>query len=112
VNVTRFSDANAYEAAFHHGCEAVRLQGADVSPVTSFWVGISNFEPGGGADWDTTSAEKVYVLLEGQITVETEHESITLHPKDSVFLAANERRRIVNESSETAVMAVVIAPSA
>jgi quercetin dioxygenase-like cupin family protein len=111
VNVTRFSEAKGYEAANHHGCEAVRLQGAEVSPITSFWLGVSNFAPGGGADWDTTSAEKVYLVLEGEVTVETEVESVTLHAKDSVFLAANERRRIVNESNTNAVMAVVIAPS-
>jgi quercetin dioxygenase-like cupin family protein len=112
VNVTQFSGAKSYEAANHHGCEAVRLQGAEVSPVTSFWLGVSNFAPGGGADWDTTSAEKVYLLLEGEVTVETEDQSVTLRAKDSVFLAANERRRIINESDATAVMAVIIAPSA
>lgn len=112
MNVTRFGDARAYVAANHHGCESVRLQGAEVSPVSSFWVGVSNFEPGGGADWDTTNAEKVYVVLEGEVTVETDDELVTLHPKDSVFLAANERRRVINESAARAVMAVVIAPSA
>lgn len=112
MNVTRFTEAKGYVAANHHGCEAVRLQGVDVSPVTSFWLGVSNFAPGGGADWDTTNAEKVYLVLDGEVTVETEVESVTLHAKDSVFLAANERRRIVNESDTTAVMAVVIAPSA
>jgi glyoxylate utilization-related uncharacterized protein len=92
VNVTRFSEAKGYVAANHHGCEAVRLQGVDVSPVTSFWLGV-------------------YLVLEGEVTVEIENESVTLHAKDSVFLAANERRRIINESDTTAVMAVMIAPS-
>ncbi|HVB50297.1 MAG TPA: cupin domain-containing protein [Acidimicrobiales bacterium] len=112
MNVTRFSEAKPYEAANHHGCEARRLQGAEVSPVTSFWLGVSNFAPGGGAEWDATGAEKVYLVLEGEITVETEDETVTLRAKDSVFLAANERRRIINESDTTCVMAVVIAPSA
>jgi quercetin dioxygenase-like cupin family protein len=112
MQVTRFSEAKAYEAVNHHGCEAVRLQGAEASPVTSFWLGVSNFEPGGGADWDMTSAEKVYLVLEGEITVETEGKSVTLHAKDSVFLPANERRRVINESNSITVMAVMIAPSA
>jgi quercetin dioxygenase-like cupin family protein len=111
MNVTRFSDATPYEALKHHGCEAVRLQGLDVSPVTSFWLGVSNFEPGGGAEWDTTAAEKVYLVLEGEVTVETDSESVTLRAKDSVFLPSNERRRVINESNATAVMAVMIAPS-
>ncbi len=110
MNVTRINSAESYVAVNHHGCEALRLQGADVSAVTSFWVGLSTFEPGGGADWDTTNAEKVYVVLEGEITVETESESVTLRARDSVFLAANERRRVINGSDGPAVMAVVIAP--
>jgi len=96
VNVTQFSGAKSYEAANHHGCEAVRLQGADVSPVTSFWVGVSNFAPGGGADWDTTNAEKVYLLLEGEVNRRNRRPVRNLRAKDSVFLAANERRRIIN----------------
>ncbi|MGA2295555.1 MAG: cupin domain-containing protein [Acidimicrobiales bacterium] len=111
MNVTRFDEAKSYEALNHHGCEAVRLQGAEVSPVSSFWLGVSNFEPGGGADWDTTAAQKVYLVLEGEVTVETEDQSVTLRAKDSVFLPANERRRVINESKDPAVMAVMIAPS-
>ena len=60
--------ASKYEAPKHHGCLGVRLQGAEVSDVTSFWLGVSTFEPGGGAEWDTTPAEKVYLVLEGEVT--------------------------------------------
>jgi quercetin dioxygenase-like cupin family protein len=111
MNVTRLKDAKPYETVNHHGCAGVRLQGAEVSAVTSFWLGVSTFEPGGGAEWDTTSAEKVYLVLEGEITVETEGNSVTLKARDSVFLAANERRRLINESGAVTVMAVMIAPS-
>jgi quercetin dioxygenase-like cupin family protein len=110
MNVTRFNEAKSYEAVNHHGCEAVRLQGSDVSPVTSFWLGVSYFEPGGGAEWDTTAAEKVYLVLQGEVTVETEGQSVTLQAKDSVFLPSNERRRVINASQDVAVMAVMIAP--
>ena len=110
--VTPSGEGQSYVAALHHGCEAKRVQGGEVSPVTSFLMGISNFAPGGGADWDATNAEKVYLVLEGEITVETENETVTLHERDSVFLASNERRRIVNESDASCVLAVVIAPSA
>jgi quercetin dioxygenase-like cupin family protein len=109
---TRFSDAKGYETVNHHGCVGVRLQGSDVSPVSSFWLGVSTFEPGGGADWDTTAAEKVYLVLEGEVTVETESESVTLKARDSVFLPSNERRRVINESGAPSVMAVMIAPKA
>jgi quercetin dioxygenase-like cupin family protein len=111
MNVTRFDEATSYEAVNHHGCQGVRLQGLDVSGVSSFWLGISTFEPGGGAEWDTTAAEKVYMVLEGEVTVETEDQSVTLRARDSVFLPSNERRRIINETNDPAVMAVMIAPS-
>jgi quercetin dioxygenase-like cupin family protein len=112
MNVTRFSEASQYEAAKHHGCLGVRLQGAEVSDVTSFWLGVSTFEPGGGAEWDTTPAEKVYLVLDGEVTVETEDQKVVLGPRDSVFLPANERRRLINDSGATAIMAVMIAPKA
>jgi len=35
-------------------------------------VGLSHFLPGGGADESSSEAERVYVVLEGHITVTTE----------------------------------------
>lgn len=109
--VTRFKEAKPYKAANHNGCEAFRLQGMDISPVDKFWVGISHFALGGGAEWDATDADKVYVVLDGEITVETETESVVLGVNDSVFIGPNERRRVVNASGEPASWVVVIAPS-
>jgi quercetin dioxygenase-like cupin family protein len=51
-------------------------------------------------------------VLEGEVTVETESESVTLKARDSVFLPSNERRRVINESGAPSVMAVMIAPKA
>ncbi len=109
--VTRFKEAQPYEAAKHNGCEAFRLQGLNVSPADKFWVGISHFEPGGGGEWDATDADKVYVVLDGEITVDTETESVVLGVNDSVFIGPNERRRFVNATNEPASWVVVIAPN-
>jgi mannose-6-phosphate isomerase-like protein (cupin superfamily) len=111
MNITKFEDAKGYEAALHSGCSALRLQGADISPIKAFWTGLSYFLPGGGADWDATPAEKVYVVIDGEITVETEETNVVLRAQDSVYLGPNERRRIVNTSNRPAAMIVVIAPS-
>lgn len=108
--VTRIDEAKPYDAANHNGCEAVRLQGLNVSPVDAFWVGISHFEPGGGAEWDATDTDKVYVVLDGELTVETETDSVVLGANDSVFIGPNERRRVVNASDKVASWVVVIAP--
>jgi mannose-6-phosphate isomerase-like protein (cupin superfamily) len=110
VIVTRFGEAKPYDAVNHTGCEAVRLQGLNVSPVDAFWVGISHFEPGGGAEWDATDADKVYVVLDGELTVDTEDDSVVLSANDSVFIGPNERRRVANVSDKVASWVVVIAP--
>ncbi len=111
MHVTRGNEAKGYEAALHHGCAAFRLQGAEASPIPGFWVGLSHFLPDGGAEWDATNAHKVYVVLDGEITVENEHERVVLKPGDSVLLGAGERRRVVNETNEPASMLVIVAPA-
>lgn len=112
MEVTRIEGAKSYEAARHHGCAALRLQGLDVSPISSFWVGMSHFLPGGGADWDASNADKVYVVLEGHITIETDGDRVTLAAGDSVHIGAGERRLVVNETNKTASMVVIVAPQA
>ena len=107
MNVTRCVDAKAYEAPFHHGCAALRLQGAEASTLPTFWVGVSHFLPGGGADWDATNAQKVYVVVKGQVTIETESEKADLGPGDSVWLAPGDRRRVMNLTNMPASMLVV-----
>ena len=47
----------------------LRLQGFEEGGPTNQWVGLSQFLPGGGAGPDATPFEKVYVVLEGEMTV-------------------------------------------
>ena len=47
----------------------LRLQGFEPGGPTNQWVGYSQFLPGGGAGPDSTPFEKVYVVLEGHMTV-------------------------------------------
>jgi quercetin dioxygenase-like cupin family protein len=68
----KFADAKAYDAPNHYGMKALRLQGFEEGGPTNFWVGLSYILPGGGAGPDTTSPEKVYVVLSGQVTVSAE----------------------------------------
>ncbi len=47
----------------------LRLQGFEDGGPTNQWVGYSQFLPGGGAGPDSTPFEKVYVVLDGEMTV-------------------------------------------
>ena len=54
--------------------------------------------------------EQVCLCLEGQLTVHTEDDSVTLSAYDSVWLDARESHRVENEGDERAVGLDVFAP--
>lgn len=108
MHVTRIPDAKPYEAPKHFDMRGLRLQGLDASPAESFWVGLSHFLPGGGAESDATPLEKVYVVIDGTVTVSTDAGETALGPLDSCHLAAGERRSIINNTNRPASMLVVM----
>jgi mannose-6-phosphate isomerase-like protein (cupin superfamily) len=108
MQVTRITDAGPYEAPKHHGGHMLRLQGWDASDSQNYWVGLSHFLPGGGADHDATPLEKVYVVVSGEVTVKTDDDEVTLGPLDSCYLAPNEARSVTNKTNVPASMLVVM----
>ena len=52
MRVNRIVDARPYEAPKHFDMRGLRLQGFDASPAEGFWIGLSHFLPGGGAESD------------------------------------------------------------
>ncbi|MGD9842510.1 MAG: cupin domain-containing protein [Steroidobacteraceae bacterium] len=108
--VKKLGDANPYEAAKHFGVTSFRLQGNDATPTSGMWVGLSLYLPGGGAETAAGPTEKVYVVLEGEITVITKDRTVTLGPLDSCLIEANEERSVENRSKNVVKM-LVIAPS-
>ena len=97
-----------YEAPGHFKMVAVRLSGKEETGAEKFWVGMSHFLPGGGAEFGATPAEKYYFVLDGEITVKTTKEEITLGPWDSVYIAPNEGREIINKTNKPVSMLVII----
>jgi quercetin dioxygenase-like cupin family protein len=97
-----------YEAPGHFDVSVLRLSGKDETGAEKFWVGLSHFLPGGGAEFGATPAEKYYFVLDGEITVKTEKEEITLGPWDSVYIAPNEGRSILNKTTKPVSMRVVV----
>lgn len=108
MEVSRLDDAKPYEAPKHFDMRGLRLQGFDASAAESFWVGLSHFLPGGGAEMDATPIEKVYVVVDGEVTVTTDDGATTLGPLDSCRLAPGEARSIVNRTNRPASMLVVM----
>ncbi|MDH4241885.1 MAG: cupin domain-containing protein [Phycisphaerae bacterium] len=47
-------------------------------------------------------------MLDGEITVKTEKEEITLGPWDSVYIGPNEGRSILNKTNKPVSMLVVV----
>jgi glyoxylate utilization-related uncharacterized protein len=104
-------DVSPYAAPGHFNMTALRLQGKDETGISKFWVGMSYFLPGGGADWayETDSpTEKVYVVLDGEITVKSKNDEFVLKKGDSLFIGPNEGRSMLNKTNQVATILVVI----
>ena len=70
MEVSRLADAEPYEApeALRHARRCA-CRASTRATAENFWVGLSHFLPGGGAEMDATPIEKVYVVVDGEVTV-------------------------------------------
>jgi mannose-6-phosphate isomerase-like protein (cupin superfamily) len=104
------SQVKPYAAARHFNMTAMRLQGKEETGIQKFWVGLSYFLPGGGAEWayEDNSNEKVYLVLDGELTVKNKKEEVTLKPMDSLYLEPNEGREIINKTNKPVTILVII----
>jgi hypothetical protein len=62
VKKISLSQLKPYGAAKHFNMTAMRLQGKEESGLQKFWMGLSYFLPGGGAEWayeDTRSISRL-----------------------------------------------------
>ncbi len=101
-------DVKPYQAPKHFNMTAMRLHGKEETGATKFWMGLSHFLPGGGAEYDESPTEKIYYVLNGEVTVKTPQEEITLKASDSIFIGAGEGREIINKTNLPASMLVII----
>ncbi|MEL7459944.1 MAG: cupin domain-containing protein [Pseudomonadota bacterium] len=108
MRIKRFADAVPYDAPNHWGVTGLRLQGFEDGGPENQWVGLSQFLPGGGAGPDATPFEKVYVVLEGEMTIEWDGREDVIGPMDSCTVPAGQVRRIENKSNHVCKMLVVI----
>ena len=109
MQITRFAEARPYTAPKHFDMRSLRLQGFDASASRFAWVGLSHFLPGGGAEMDTSPLEKIYVVIDGEVTIELGNgERHVLRKLDSCHIPGGEARAIVNNTNSVATMLVVM----
>jgi len=109
MDITRLAQARRYDAPKHYDMRSLRLQGFDASAADFAWTGLSYFLPGGGAEMDAGPLGKIYVVLDGEITIRLgSGESHILKPLDSCFIPPNEARAIQNNGNVVATMLVVM----
>jgi len=105
------ADLKTYEAPGHFGMTAMRIHGKEETGAQKFWMGLSTFLPGGGAEYayEDNPLEKVYYVLEGEMTVtDKEGTKYVIHKNESISFTPNEGRYLVNESNSPATMLVII----
>ena len=108
MKVKRFDSAKPYDAPNHHGVVGLRLQGFEDGGPENQWMGLSQFLPGGGAGPDATPIEKVYFIVEGEMTVTIGDVETVLSKYDSCTIPAGEIRKIENRSNHMCTMLVVM----
>ena len=104
MHVVRLADAPSYEAPGHNQMQMLRMQGREAGPGDVLWVGISHLLPGGGTTLDASPLEKMYVVLDGEVTISNGTEEVTLRPWDSCRIAPNEPRGLSNRTNRPATI--------
>jgi len=90
MHVTHFDKAPAYDPPEHYDMDCLRLQGREAGPSDTLWLGMSRILPGGHTSLDASPLEKIYFVVEGELTVETADGETTLAP--FVFLPHRAQR--------------------
>lgn len=102
-------DARKYTAPGHTGTvHTMHLQHESLGSNAPFWVGCSYYLPGAQAEWGSTPLDKIYIGLQGKLTVRLENETVQLGPMDSIWIGPNEARELLNETNEVATILVVL----
>jgi uncharacterized cupin superfamily protein len=109
MEISRIADAKRYDAPNHRGVNSWRIQERETTGTEGFWIGLSIVEPGGGAGPDAAPLEKVYVVLEGELTVVTGDDGeVILGKHDSCRIKPEETRMMRNNTTDAVTLLVII----
>ena len=109
MHVTRFNEAPAYFPPEHFDMRCLRLQGHEAGPATQLWMGMSQILPGGHITPSASPIEKLYFVVEGELTVETPDGVSLLQPYDSCRIEPGESRALRNNTNKP-VMVLLAMP--
>ena len=104
MQVTRYREAKPYEAAEHYDMRCLRLQGKEATETDTIWIGLSHLLPGGRTSLKDAAVEKIYIVVAGEVTVETSTGTVTLGYLDSCRLAPGEARALFNRTNDPATI--------
>jgi mannose-6-phosphate isomerase-like protein (cupin superfamily) len=104
MHVVRLAAAPAYQSPGHDKMHMLRLQGREAGTSDVLWLGLSHLLPGGGTTLDASPLEKMYVVLEGEVTISNGSEEVTLGPWDSCRIAPAEPRALSNRTNRPATI--------
>ena len=107
MQVTKIGHAKSYDAPKHFGMRGFRVQGGDITPFLA-QVGVSIFEPSGGAELSASKADRVYLVHSGAISVMADGVAHELGPLDSCFIPAGQERSIMNSGVIPAILITLI----
>ncbi|MEU9246224.1 hypothetical protein [Streptomyces sp. NPDC048385] len=107
MHIVRRAEAPGYTPPGHQGVAAWRLQGLQAGGPEEFAVAVSSYPPGADAGPAPVLATCVYVVLDGEFTLEAEDRTEFLRVHDSAHLKAGEVRSIRNDGTRTATLLVV-----
>jgi glyoxylate utilization-related uncharacterized protein len=113
MHITRINQAKAYQAAHHDNMACFRMQGKEASPCHQMWMGMSVLEPGGQTGLDGSNVEKIYFVVEGEVTffcesVDGTKSEAVLGPHDSCVFLIGEKRQLKNLSNQVAKVVLVM----
>ncbi|MGN5734742.1 cupin domain-containing protein [Arthrobacter psychrochitiniphilus] len=107
MRITKIEDAEPFQPAGHEGVGPVRLQGGESTPTTNFTVVFSHYLPGGAAELAPQEAETVYVVISGELVMNSEGNEQVLGPYDSVHFEPGTLRTVLNKTNLPASMLVI-----
>ncbi|QOZ27433.1 cupin domain-containing protein [Bradyrhizobium sp. CCBAU 51753] len=108
MHVVRFAEAPAYAAPGHHDMAMVRVQGREAGPSSDLWIGVSVIAPGGGTSQSASPQEKMYVVLDGRLSVSNGETEVELGQWDSCRIAGGEDRRLTNRTNSPVTVLLVM----
>ncbi len=110
VKVTKFDECKQYFPPAHDvTVHAMQLQHKDIGCEAPYWVGCSYYLPGAKAEMSAIPLDKVYVVLEGELTIDLQDGGIEILTKgDSIWIGPDVTREVRNETNAVATMLVVM----